>query len=265
MPVGGDTADAIPVELAGDFAASFGGFMDRSYREHDFALGAAVAGSVLASVPSSGPLGRGILADPSERPELPAGLDPTLGSNEQARRRFADRLGHVAEALLRHRVRNQLVRLVAAPRVRSAVSGMIGDGGPARAEALVRLEVLSEAGAGRPFHLRGADGGDDTADVRAGPGGVAVLETVVRFSPLGPPALDGPHVHERDGRRVLVVASSRRGRPDPELEVPLPNVDRLRAEMPFGLPVHEVQVSWDRRATGDWSARNALVGLEERL
>lgn len=265
VPIGGDAADAVPVELAGDFAASFGGFFDRAYREHDFALGAAVAGSVLSCPPSSGPLGRGLLADPSDRPGLPAALDPTLGTNEEARKRFADRLGHVAEALLRHRVRNQIVRLVAAPRVRSAVAGMIGEGGAPRADALVRVEVTSPPGEGRPFHLRAAEGGDDSEHVRAGLGGSAVLETVVRFSPDGPAALDGPHVHEREGRWVLVVASSRRGRPDPEMEVPLPDVDRLRAEMPFGLPVHEVRVSWESRSVGGWSARNALVGLEEQL
>jgi predicted acylesterase/phospholipase RssA len=266
VPVGGAAADARPVELAGDFAASFGGFFDRAYREHDFALGAAVAGSVLSCPPASGPLGQGLLADPSDRPGLPAPSDPTLGTNEAARERFADRLGHVAEALLRHRVRNQIVRLIAGPRVRSAVAGMIGDGAAARTDALVRLEVTSPPGEDDPrFRLRAARGGDDSALVRVGSGGSAVLETVVRFSPDGAAALDGPHVHERDGRWVLVVASSRRGRPDPEMAVPLPPVDRLRAEMPFGLPVHEVQVAWVSRSVGAWSSRNALVGLDEQL
>jgi hypothetical protein len=35
--------------------------------------------------------------------------------------------------------------------------------------------------------------------------------------------------------------------------------------MPFGLPVHEVEVVWDTGVVGAWASRNGLVGLEDQL
>jgi predicted acylesterase/phospholipase RssA len=265
VPPGGEPSDAVPVELAGDFASSFGGFFDQSYREHDFRLGAAVAGSVLAQPPASGPLGSGLLADPSGRASLPAPLDPGLGTNEEARRRFADRLGHVAEAVLKTRLTNRLMRLLAAPRVRGAVAGLVDDPGPARVDALLRVVLRTNDGPGGSFHLEASEGGDDSEGVTVRENGRAELYTVVRFSPEGASVIDGPHVHRTAAGPVLLVRRKVAGRPDPAVSIPLPLVAELRAVMPFGLPVHEADLDWAEGSISGWIARNALVALDEEL
>jgi predicted acylesterase/phospholipase RssA len=265
-PVGADPAESVPVELAGDFAASFGGFFDQTFREHDFALGAAVAASVLSQPPVSGPLEGGLLADPEARPAMPSPVDAQIGTNPNAADRFAQRVGHVAEAVIKSRVTNQIARLLVAPRVRSAVSGMVGRSAPERAEATLRVLVrVPEPSEADRFHLEASEGGDDSEDILADADGVAALVTVVRFSPRGEVAVEGPHVHAGDAGPELRIRRSRRGRSDPEAKVLLPEVDRLRKEMSYGLPVHEVELAWERRATGPWTTRNALEGLEDAL
>jgi hypothetical protein len=264
-PVDGGPGDAVSVDLAGDFVGSFGGFLDRSFREHDFNVGVAVAGSALSKPPVSGPLQGGILSDPRDRGSLPPRIDATLSTNEESRDRLAERLGHVAAAVFRDRVRVQSVRTLLAPLVRRAVAKLIREEGVRRSEAQVRLLVRPEAPQDDRFHLTSGPGGDEREPVGPGPDGLARLDTVVRFSVEGAALVEGPHVHLRGDRSVVLLRKHRRLRGDPVLEIPLPDIDRLRRQSLRGLPIHTLRVDWTTRSTDVWSVENGLVSLESEL
>jgi predicted acylesterase/phospholipase RssA len=265
LPVDGGPGDSVPVDLAGDFVGSFGGFLDRSFRSHDFELGVALAGSSLASPPVSGPLGVPLLADPRQRAMLPPRIDAKLSTNEKARRRFADRLGHVAAAVFRDKVHIRSVRTLVAPMVRRAIARLVRDKGERQIAAQVRLLVHPDSVGSQRFHLTGAAGGDDTESVGVGIDGVVAVDTVVRFTVRGTASVDGPHVHVRDHGWVLLLRETRPLHGDPVLEISLPALDSLRKESPRGLPIHTLHVDWPVKPKGVWSVESGLIPLEAEL
>ena len=265
LPVDGVPGDSERVDVAGDFLGSFGGFLDGSFREHDFEVGVAVAGSALAGPPVSGPLAGPLLADPRQRASLPPRIHAGLSTNEEARRRLADRLGHVAAAVLRTKVHVQIVRTLIAPLVRRAVAKLVRDEGEPRLEAQVRLVVQPAAASDDRFHLTGAARGDDTEPAEVDLDGLARIDTIVRFSADGVATIDGPHVHVRGDSWVCLLREGRALRGDPVLEISLPPLYHLRTESRRGLPIHTLRVDWSTRSTADWTVGSGLVSLETEL
>lgn len=268
VPPGGQ--DRQRVELAGEFLSAFGGFFDRSYRQHDFDLGRAVAGSVMSRRPASGPdLELQILRDVNDREGLPTPLDPNVNSSPLAKKRFADRLGHVAASLVRDSFSNLLVRL-GGPALAAFFVRRVVKLGKERSElAILRIVVEAEDPKEDVFFLAGQKG--DAGERRPASGQREVeLVTVVRFSlPGDPPRIEGPHVLERGAGRFVEVCEDHVLRGDASWAIALPSLQDLRDQMNLGLPIFEATVKWADRTkrpwAGAWRPTEGLTPLEDRL
>ena len=92
-----------------------------------------------------------------------------------------------------------------------------------------------------------------------------MLETVIRFSPEGDAAIEGPHVFRRSGGHFVEVCRTRRLQRDEVLVVPLPAIERLRSVMRVGSPAHETTVDWEDESFTEWVVRDRLTALEDVL
>lgn len=243
-----DGGPPVPVKLAGDFFANFGGYFDPRFRVHDFEAGRALLGSALAAEAAQ------LLADAADRPAYTPWSDtpPSLETVPAARDRFVRRIAELTRQLLEYKIGymgvTQAITIVAhyvAPK-------LVRDGGAERRLAVVRVEVTPSS-ADDEFYLAGARGdhGGDARRVRD----IVVLHTVLHYSDT---EIDGPHANRTaSGWALRLVARRRNGR-NPFLDIPLPNPALLRANADSGLPIHRIQVDWASHTVSAWSREDAL-------
>lgn len=242
-----DGAEPVPVRLAGDFFANFGGFFDARFRVHDFEAGRVLAASALA--------GESLLADPAERPEYRPWTDraPSLEAVPAARDRFVRRIAELTRQLLEYKIGylgvSQAISIVA----NYVTPRLVRDTGPQRRTAIVRIEVTSVAD-GVDLSLAGAANGDRGGDVRR-VDDVVMLHSVLHYSDTD---IIGPHVIALpDGPAIRLVERGSRQR-NRFLDIPLPGPAGLRAHADYGLPIHHTRVDWSTRTTSGWTQEDAL-------
>ena len=257
----------VKVELAGDFLHGFGGFFDREFREYDFQVGRAMAGSVLASPPASGPHPRlDILKDKNNREDRPKPLNPDLGSRPGARKRFQKRLGFVAGAMAKSMVPYPVLNLGAAWLAEKLIPSFIKNPDRPRELAIIRFLIVPDNAQKDEFFLTPSKGGDQGERVRARGRTPVELRTVVRFSlAAGGPPLDGPHVFQAGNQFHVKLTENRTLRQDHEMKIKLPTLKKLRQHMAHGLPIHTLEVDWRKREPGTWVVTDGLDPLELTL
>jgi predicted acylesterase/phospholipase RssA len=243
-----DGSPPVPVKLAGDFFANFGGFFDARFRVHDFDAGRALAGSSLAD---SAPL----LAGASDRPAYTPWSDraPSLDAVPAARDRFVRRIAQLTRELLEYKIGYLGVTQAIAIVAHYVTPRLVRDTGPGRRMAVVRIEVTS-APADAEFYLVGSASRDRGGDAHR-VDDVVVLHTVLHYSDS---EILGPHVSaSAPGWIVRLAAKGKRTR-TPFMEIPLPQPDALRANADCGLPIHRITVDWEARTTSAWTEEDAL-------
>jgi predicted acylesterase/phospholipase RssA len=242
-----DGSPPIPVKLAGDFFANFGGFLDARFRVHDFDAGRAGAASVLARA--------SLLADAAARPAYTPWSDepPSLEAVPAARDRFVRRIAQLTRQLLEYKIGylgvTQAITIVAhyvAPK-------LVRDSGPGKRTAIVRIEVTSAEGEA-DLYLAGGAGGDRAGDARR-VGDVVVLHTVLDYSDT---EIVGPHVIALSSGWMVRLAVRRRTMRHPFLDIPLPGPAVLHANADCGLPIHRIRVDWAARTMSGWTQEDAL-------
>jgi hypothetical protein len=245
----GEAGEApVPVKLAGDFFANFGGFFDARFRVHDFEAGRALAASALAA--------ELYLADPADRPVYRPWTDrpPSLEAVPAARDRFVRRIAELTRQLLEYKIGylgvSQAISIVAhyvAPR-------LVRDTGPERRTAIVRIEVEA-AEPDVDFYLAGPRNADRGGDVRR-VDELLVLHTVLHYSDVD---VIGPHVIALPTGAAIRVAERRNGKRGGFIDIPLPGPAGLHAHADSGLPIHRIRVDWSTRTTSGWTQQDALL------
>jgi hypothetical protein len=270
-PPGG--GDPVPVELAGNFGNNFGGFLLHRFREYDFQAGAAMAGSVLASVKIKAPDGteHHLLVDRNARPSYTVweGSDPDFDDvPDQEKERLVSRAGEIAQQVTHHLLRGKRWRDVtsyaAEQFARRMVPAAFSDRGLTQEYAPLELVVISPNPGQDEFYLAGQRGGAPTEHVRANRAAQAVIRTLVRYTNSGE-NVSGPHVLERDREGYLELREHVPLRPDHSMYVGVPPPDQLVAGQAMALPVHRIEVDWSSQTRGEWRLEESLALLVQKL
>ncbi len=270
-----DGGDRVSVELAGNFGNNFGGFLLRRFREHDFQAGAAMAGSVLASVKIRATDGTEyhLLADRRARPSYATwedGSDPDFAdAPDEAKKRLVGRAGEVVQQVTHHLLRGKpwreyVISYVGEQFARRMVPAALSKRGPVQKLAPLELVVTSLNPGQDEFYLAGQRGGASTARVVANSAGQAIIWTLVRYTGSGD-NVRGPHVLERDQQRYLELREHGPLGADHSMYVGFPPPDQLIAGQRTALPVHKIEVDWSSQTMGEWRLEEGLAPLAQEL
>ena len=242
-------ARAVPVKLAGDFFANFGGFFDARFRVHDFDAGRALLGSALAR--------ESLLADAVHRPMYSPWADrpPSLEAVPSARDRFVRRIAELTRQLLEYKIGYLGVTQAIAIVAHYVTPKLVRDSGPGRRSAVVRIEVAA-ADADADFYLAGGNGKAEKGGDARRMDDLIVIHTVLHYSDAD---IVGPHVFTTPAGAVFRLSIRRRSARDRFLDIPLPSAAELQANADCGLPIHRIRVDWASRLTSEWTQEDALL------
>lgn len=254
LGIGPVDEEGLPVPLAGDFFRNFGGFFSEGFRAHDFDVGRAQAGKLLANA--------GLLKDDGAVVEVePLPTDPTASSSPQAER-LLERIKQVAGDFLDVRLDWPLkLDKVAISLAKGKLGAMIGkalegEGGPVFAY-VARVEIVPGDPEDR-FKLEGFGGGDslDAEEEDDAP----VIETLVFYAPeKEDDPVSGPHVTRQGVRAAIELVHNIRFKGDESRRLALPGPEAFEELERLGYGKLTARVDWAELLEED---EDALVEIE---
>lgn len=264
-PPGGGTP--IPVELTGDFRNNFGGFLLHRFREHDYQAGAAMAGSVFASVKGAGDLY--LLRDRADRSTYTewGGEDPGFDAvPKEEKDRLVGRAGEVAQQVVQYLFRNRrlgvAIGFFAERLADHFVPKALSDPLPTEETTVLELVITSPNPGRDEFYLAGQGGGLPTAHVRSAGDSQATIRTLVRYSEA---KVSGPHVVVRNGEWHVQLQEHQPLAGDPLMFVRLPPHNVLAEGQKAALPVYKIEIDWANQTCGEWRLEDRLTPLAMEL